>query len=142
DSFSIGQRLGVHYLRSELGEFTETGDAALRYDDQVDDSLTSTVGFQGSVAMSTSFGVVVPTVSAEYVHEFLDDRHTVHASSPNGDVSLGFVTARPDRDSFNVGAGVVFGRPDGVSPFLNYTAEVANRFEEVHTVTAGVRLEM
>jgi len=76
------------------------------------------------------------------VHEFLNDRHTIHASSPNGDVAFDFVTDKPDRDYFNVGAGVVFVLPDGISPFLNYTAEVANRFEEVHTVTAGVRLEM
>jgi uncharacterized protein YhjY with autotransporter beta-barrel domain len=106
----------------------------------VEDSLTSTLGFQGSVAISTSFGVVVPQVSAEYVHEFLNDRRTIHASSNGAPVD--FVTDPPDRDYFNVGGGVVFVLPDGISPFLNYTAEVANRFEEVHTVTLGVRLEM
>jgi len=142
DNFTIGPRLGVHYLRSELGEFTETGDAALRYDNQVDDSLTSTVGFQGSVALSTSFGVVVPTVSAEYVHEFLNDRRTIHATAVTNGAPINFVTDPPDRNYFNVGGGVVFVLPDGISPFLSYSAEVANRFEEVHTVTAGVRLEM
>ena len=55
---------------------------------------------------------------------------------------MNFVTDPPDRDYFNVGAGVVFVLPDGISPFLNVSAEVANRFEETQTVTAGVRLEM
>jgi len=114
---------------------------ALHYEDQVEDSLTTTVGFQGSVAISTSFGVVVPQVNAEYVHEFLNDRRNVHATDTAG-TSFTFQTDPPDRDYFNVGGGVVFVLPDGISPFLNYTAEVANRFEEVHTVTAGVRLEM
>lgn len=153
DNFTIGPRAGIHYLRTDLSDFTEDGfgtvdnlgnpvsPLALHYDDQVKDSLTTTVGFQGSVAISTSFGVVVPQVNAEYVHEFLNDRRTVHANFSDG-TPLNFVTDPPDRDYFNVGGGVVFVLPDGISPFFNYSAEVANRFEEVHTVTAGVRLEM
>ena len=142
DNFTIGPRAGIHYLRTELSDFSESGTPmALHYEDQVEDSLTTTVGFQGSVAISTSFGVVVPQVNAEYVHEFLNDRRNVHATDTAG-TSFTFQTDPPDRDYFNVGGGVVFVLPDGISPFLNYTAEVANRFEEVHTVTAGVRLEM
>ena len=139
---TIGPRAGVHYLRTDLNDFTETGSPlALHYDDQVEDSLTSTVGFQGSLAISTSFGVIVPQVNGEYVHEFLNDRRTIHATATDGS-AVSFVTDPPDRDYFNVGAGLVFVLPDGISPFLSYSAEVANRFEEVHTVTAGVRLEM
>jgi len=142
DNFTIGPRLGIHYLRTEYNDFTETGTPmALSYPDQVEDSLTSTLGFQGSVAISTSFGVVVPQINAEYVHEFLNDRRTVHAVDLNRNPAT-FVTDPPDRDYFNVGAGLVFVLPDGVSPFLSYSAEVANRFEEVHTVTAGVRIEL
>lgn len=142
DNFTIGPRVGIHYLRTELSDFTETGSPlALHYDDQVEDSLTSTLGFQGSVAISTSFGVVVPQVNAEYVHEFLNDRRTIHATATDGS-AVSFVTDPPDRDYFNVGAGVVFVLPDGISPFLNFSAEVANRFEETQTVTAGVRLEL
>jgi outer membrane autotransporter protein len=144
DNFTIGPRAGVHYLRTDLDSFTETGNAlALHYDEQVEDSLTSTVGFQGSVAISTSFGVVVPQVSAEYVHEFLNDRRTIHAVTTDGtNTPVDFVTDPPDRDYLNVGGGVVFVLPDGISPFLNYSAELANRFEEIHTVTAGVRFEL
>jgi outer membrane autotransporter protein len=142
DNFTIGPRVGIHYLRTELSDFTESGTLALHYEDQVEDSLTSTVGFQGSVAISTSFGVVVPQVNAEYVHEFLNDRRTVHATTSPGGAPVNFVTDPPDRDYFNVGAGVVFVLPDGISPFLNFSAEIANRFEETQTVTAGVRLEM
>jgi uncharacterized protein YhjY with autotransporter beta-barrel domain len=84
---------------------------------------------------------VVPQVNAEYVHEFLNDRRTIHATASDGS-AVKFVTDPPDRNYFNVGGGVVFVLPDGISPVLNYSAEVANRFEETHTVTAGVRLEM
>jgi outer membrane autotransporter protein len=144
DNFTIGPRVGIHYLRTELDDFTESGNPlALHYEEQVEDSLTSTVGFQGSMAISTSFGVVVPQVNAAYVHEFLNDRRTVHAFTTDGtNTPVNFVTDPPDRDYFNVGGGVVFVLPEGIAPFLSYSAEVANRFEEVHTFTAGVRLEM
>lgn len=143
ESVTIGPRLGIHYRRTALNSFVETGDPAatlFAYDDQVDDSLTGTVGFQASMAFSTDFGVVVPTINAEYVREFLDDRER-HTVTEVGGVSSTFVTDQPDRNHFNVGAGVVVVLPDGISPFLSYEAEVANYLEETHTVTAGVRLE-
>jgi outer membrane autotransporter protein len=142
DNFTVGPRVGINYLRTEYSDFTETGTPmALHFPNQVEESLTTTVGFQASMAFSADFGVVVPQINGEYVHEFLNDRRTVHARQPGG-ADATFVTDPPDRNYFNVGGGVVFVLPEGVSPFLNYSAEVANRFEEVHTVTAGVRIEM
>jgi outer membrane autotransporter protein len=142
DNITIGPRAGIHYLRTELNGFTETGNPlALSYEDQVEDSLTTTVGLQASVAISTGFGIVVPQANAEYVHEFLNDRRTIDAVAAGG-VPVSFVTDPPDRNYFNVGGGVVFVLPDGIAPFLSYSAQVANRFEELHTVTAGVRFEL
>mgnify|MGYP003693655461 CR=1 FL=1 len=136
-------RAGLHYKRSELNGFTETGTGALfTYSDQVDDLLTGTVGFQASYAISTDFGVVVPQVNGEYVREFLTDHNTYTAASVAAGAPFNFVTDDPDLNHFNVGAGVVFVLPDGISPFLNFQAELANRLEETQTVTAGVRVEM
>jgi uncharacterized protein YhjY with autotransporter beta-barrel domain len=141
-AFTVGPRAGIHYKRSQLDDFTETGTGTLfTYSDQVDDSLTGTVGFQASYAFSTDFGVVVPQISGEYVREFLDDNNTYNATSAaTGPVS--FITDDPDLNHFNVGAGVVFVLPDGISPFLNFQAELANSLEDTQTVTAGVRVEM
>jgi len=142
DNVTVGPRASVNYLRTELNGFTETNNPlALSYEDQVEESLTTAVGLQASVAISTSFGIVVPQASAEYVHEFLNDRRTIDATASDG-TPLSFTTDPPDRNYFNVGGGVVVLLPDGIAPFLSYSAEVANRFEELHTVTAGVRLEM
>jgi outer membrane autotransporter protein len=142
DNITVGPRVGVHYLRTEIDGFTETGTPlALSYEDQVEDSLTTTAGLQASVAISTDFGVVVPQANAEYVHEFLNDRRTIDATATDG-TPISFVTDPPDRNYFNVGGGVVFILPDGIAPFLDYSAQVANRFEELHTITAGVRFEL
>lgn len=140
-ALTVGPRLGLHYKRAELNSFTETGTAPLTtFGDQVDDSLTGTVGAQASYAFSTSFGVVVPTVNAEYVREFLDDRETYTASVGAG-APFSFSGDQPDRNHFNVGGGVVVLLPNGVFPFINYQAEIANYLQQTHTVTGGVRLE-
>jgi uncharacterized protein YhjY with autotransporter beta-barrel domain len=143
DGFTVGPRLGLHFKRTDINSFAETsGDPAAAtnaYSDQEDDSLTGTVGVQASYAISTSFGVVVPQVNAEYVREFLDDREEVTVNFG----CCGPATIKldqPDRNHFNLGAGVVVVLPDGINPFLSYEAEVANYLEETHTVTAGVRL--
>jgi uncharacterized protein YhjY with autotransporter beta-barrel domain len=141
-SVTVGPRLGLHYKRTALDGFTETGNPAAElftYRDQVEDSLTGTVGVQASMAFSTGFGVVVPQVNAEYVREFLDDRERYTVIDDGGNAST-FVTDQPDRNHFNLGAGVVFVLPEGISPFLNYEVEVANYLEETHTLTAGMRL--
>jgi uncharacterized protein YhjY with autotransporter beta-barrel domain len=141
-SVTVGPRAGIHYKRTALDGFTETSDPTatlFTYEDQVEDSLTGTVGFQASMAFSTDFGVVVPTVNAEYVREFLDDRER-HTVTEVGGATSTFVTDQPDRNHFNLGAGVVVVLPDGISPFLNYEIEVANYLEETHTLTGGVRL--
>jgi outer membrane autotransporter protein len=146
DAFSVGPRLGFHYKHTRLDGFTETSPdpAAVtdRYLSQTNDSITSTVGAQASYAISTNFGVVVPQVNAEYVHEFAarERNQAVPGAGFGGIVS--FADDKPDRNYFNVGAGVVFVLPDGVSPFLNFQAEVGNSLEETQTVTAGVRIEM
>jgi len=143
DALTIGPRAGLNYKRTEYGSFTEHGSVlSLHYEDQVEDSLTATIGGQASYAISTDFGVVVPQVSAEYVHEFLNDQQTIHAVSAADGTPVNYLTDEPDRNYANVGAGVVFVLPNGVSPFLNYQAEVANSLETVQTVTLGVRLEL
>jgi outer membrane autotransporter protein len=143
-AFTVGPRLGLNYIQTHYDAFTENNNPlGLSYGDQKEDSLTTTAGVQMSYAISTDFGVVVPQVSAEYVHEFLNDQHTVHAvSAATPTVNVSYLTEKPDRDYAHVGAGVVFVLPEGYSPYLNYRAEVANSNETVQTVTVGLRLEL
>jgi outer membrane autotransporter protein len=146
DALTIGPRAGLYYKRTEFNSFSEKGGVlALRYEDEVEDSLTTRIGGQATYAISTSFGVIVPQVTAEYVHEFLNGQQAIHAQSvldptPAGAVS--YLTNPPDRNYAEIGAGVVFVLPNGVSPYINYQAEIANQFDQIQTVTVGVRLEL
>ena len=112
-AFTVGPRLGVLYREITMDNFTESGRTGLElsYDDQFIRSLTLRPGIYGSYAFSTSWGVVIPQMTLEYVHEFFDDQRNVQfsfAQDPQNRRFL-FQTTPPDRDYLNLGVRRVDG---------------------------------
>jgi outer membrane autotransporter protein len=147
DNLTFGPRLGVNYTHNTVGAFSESGSTGLElaFDPQSFSSLTSSVGMHGSVAISTSFGVLVPQASFDYIHEFLDSQKTFTAhfvedlnASP---LQLSFQNDIPDRNYFGLGIGMVAVLPNGISPYVNYRALVGDSIRTTQTATLGLRLE-
>lgn len=142
--FTVGPRAGVLYRETTIEGFRESGRTGLEliYDNQNIQSLTTTVGLYGSVALSTGFGVVVPQATAEYVHEFLDDQRSVGFSLAQDPAGARFLyrTEPPDRNYFNIGAGVAMVLPNGMQPYLNFRELVGYKDRSSHTVTLGLRV--
>jgi outer membrane autotransporter protein len=104
-------------------------------------SLTTVIGLDSSLAISTGVGIVIPQVTAEWLPEFENDQKSYQFrfdQDANG-TALRSVLDPPDRDYFNVGAGVVLVLPNGTSPFINFRELVGYQHQTDHTVTAGVR---
>jgi outer membrane autotransporter protein len=145
-NFTIGPRVGVNYRENTISAFTERGNrgatgAELAFLRQNQTSLTSVLGLYSSVAISTGFGVVIPQVTAEYLHEFENDQKSYgfrFAQDANG-VIFRYQLDPPDRDYFNVGAGVALVLPNGLAPFANYRELLGYQHQKNHTVTAGIR---
>lgn len=145
DNITIGPRLGLNYRRTEIDGFRERGNTGLElvYESQRENSLTSTLGVYGSVAISTGFGVLVPQTTLEYVHEFQDPQRRIQfrfAEDLNR-TPFRFENDPPDRNYFNLGVGIVAVLPHGFSPFANYRALVGYKDQSSHIVTAGLRVE-
>lgn len=144
-NITFGPRLGLAYKNTSIDGYRERGGTQqeLVYDAQHEHSLTSLFGVQASMAVSTGFGVIVPQLLAEYVHEFLDDQRRIGFRLANDPAAthFRFQNDRPDRNYFNLGGGVVFQLARGIAPFLNYRALVGYRDQMSHRVSAGVRLE-
>jgi uncharacterized protein with beta-barrel porin domain len=103
-------------------------------------SLTTTAGIFASYAISTGFGVIVPQLTGEYIHEFMNDQRTVpftFVNAPAG--TYRFLTESPDRDYFTVGAGAVLLLPSGLTPFVNYVEVLGQTRRTQRTVTLGLR---
>lgn len=144
DRFTVGPRVGVLYRETTIDGFRESGRTGLElaYDNQNIQSLVTTVGLYGSMAISTGVGVIVPQATAEYVHEFLDDQRSVGfrlAQDPFGARFL-FQTDPPDRDYFNLGVGVAMVLPNGLQPYLNFRELVGYDDRSSHTVNLGLRV--
>jgi len=146
-NFTYGPRAGINYVRNSTDAFSESGNTGLElaFDKQTFTSITSSVGVHGSAAFSVGFGVLVPQVSADYIHEFGDGQKTLQAhfvqdlaASPT---QISFQNDSPDRDYFGLGFGVVAVLPHGISPFVNYRALVGDSIKTTQTVSAGVRFE-
>jgi uncharacterized protein YhjY with autotransporter beta-barrel domain len=145
DSFTIGPTLGVNYLYDDIDNYSERGSTGmeLKYSDLEEQSLTSRLGGHGSVAISTSFGVIVPQVTGEYVHEFMDPQRKTEFRfvEDAARVRFRFQNDKPDRDYFEVGASVVLQLADGIAPFVSFRTLLGYNQYASRQVTAGARFE-
>jgi len=105
-------------------------------------SLQTAFGGQVSYALSTSFGVLMPTARAEWVHEFHDGSRPVSwqfssvPQNPFINVSDG-----SSRNFANVGAGVSAQFTHGASAFMFYETMLGRNNIADHSISAGVRAE-
>lgn len=131
------------------------GGLALRYDDQSIESTRSIVGVALSRPISRTFGVLVPSVRAEWHHEFEDDPRAVRAkyvledslaagaSSPksfNCAIScFTMLTDQVDADFgvASIGLSAVF--PHRLQAYLFYEALVGTSNLNGNSIAAGIR---
>jgi outer membrane autotransporter protein len=147
--FTFGPYGRLSYLKANIDAFQERIDntnpgfgLALGINEQDVESLTWALGGQVSYALSTGFGVLVPQARFEWEHEFLDNQRTITARFVSDPLRTPILldTDDPDRDYFNLGAGLsaVFQR--GVSAFVYYETALALRDVTAHQVAVGLRL--
>ena len=112
-------------------------------DDAERTSLTTTLGARASRAVSFDWGVLVPTVRAEYVHEFKGDPSGV-ASAFVAVPGASFSPDRddPDQDWFNLALGTQFILPGGLMPFFEAQARLGQRDVDRYSLVLGVRAEL
>lgn len=144
DALQLNPMLRLDYSGTYIDDYSESGGAglAMKYQSQDIQSFKSTLGFDTTYAVSAPWGVVLPRIQAGYVHEFLNERRTVHASfiQDTGNFDLQFETDKPDRDYFVIGAGVSTVLAHSAQLFVNYERIEGNRYMNSYTVSGGVRV--
>ncbi|HEY3066883.1 MAG TPA: autotransporter domain-containing protein [Methylomirabilota bacterium] len=145
-AFTVGPHLRLDYVRIEIDSYTERGDdvaSLLKIRSQSVTSLTTALGMQAAYAISTPWGIVSPNLRLEWEHQFENSRRQILASFVADPLQtpFGVPTDDPDRDYFNLGAGVAMTFKKGVSSFLFYETVLGQTHTTVHQFTAGLRLE-
>ena len=141
ESFSFGPyaRLNGSVTTCQVTRESGGGAADLTVDSTSAESITTVLGFEGSYAWSTDFGVVLPYLRLEWEHEYADNpdnraRLALDPSSPTFTIDSRSV----DRDFFNLGVGASVVLPGAWSGFVDYEALLGASDRTNHSFTFGV----
>ena len=144
---SYGPYARVSYFSTYIDQYDETGAKGLnlRVNEHKADSLESVLGAQISYALSHSFGVLVPHVKAEWHHEFKNNQRFFDVRFINDPAKKKTVYRSnsdiPDRNFFNISAGLSADLKYGFQTFFNYETILGLSNIETHKFSAGVRME-
>jgi len=136
---------GVNGYKEKSTDLQTTGGAmALAVDSATYKSFTSNLGIQLARAISTSSGVIIPQVSAEWVHEFEDGGESVKARYRNDINQTGFLIETTDLDSdyYALALGVSGQFQGGRSAFLSYRTILGYDGLTYSAIEAGIRFEL
>jgi len=143
-ALTVGPTARVNYLTLFIERYRESGAFGFteRFNSQDTESLTTDLGAQISYAISVPFGVLTPTLRIEWEHELRNNSRVITSRNvlDPGTVSL-TRTNEPDRDYFNLGAGLVATFPRGKSAFVYYEAQLGRNNFTHHSLTGGFRLQ-
>lgn len=142
---SIGPRLGLDYIKTDFDSYSETGSTGLElvFDDADATSLRSRLGLTSSIAVNTSFGVLLPQAGVNWVHEFEDDQRSESFTfvDVNSDVRFQYENEDPDRDFFEFALGVSAVLPHGWLPYVQFRAIAGHDYLDSYVGTLGIRKE-
>ena len=151
NAFAFAPQIKFNYTRTEIDGFLENpaepsnpdSGLLLNIDNQIVESLRTTVGAQTSYAISTLYGVFIPHLLFEWKHEFMDDSRRLTASFLNdpGQSRFAIRTDSPDRDFANVGLGLSATLPRGLSSFIYFETVLDRERISQHSIAGGVRFE-
>jgi outer membrane autotransporter protein len=144
---SYGPYARLSYFETQIDQYDETGAQGLnlRVDEHQADSLETVLGAQISYALSQSFGVLVPYAKAEWHHEFKNSQRSFgvrYVNDPRNNVNIyQSNSGNPDRNFFNISAGLSANLKHGFQTFINYETILGLSNIETHKFTAGIRME-
>ena len=136
-------RLG--YVDSSIDPYSETGSGAfdLGFAGQDLESLLTETGVEITYPWSVGWGVLQPLLRVSYLHELEDDPQVIRARFLGDGAQRYFVvrSERPDRDYFNLAAGISATLPRGWATFLQYDTDLEREELDVYTLSGGFRFQ-
>ena len=147
--WNINLRATFDYLDSDLDAFAETARStagagwAVLLDKQNQSWLTGTATATASYVFTPRWGVMIPFIEVDLVHEFDNDPQALTGRFL-GDLqgqSLSVLTDDPDRNYVRVRAGASVQLPGGFAAFADYGRLFAFDNWGEHTISAGIRYE-
>jgi outer membrane lipase/esterase len=147
-AWTFGTHASGLWAQSEQDPYEERDLAgsglAMRFDVAKRESLLAAGGLHASRAIKVGFGVLVPQLRVDYLHEFELDAQSADASfllDANRSVYR-FAGDEPDRSYGVASLGLTAILPNGWMPYLNVDSVVGNDDSDRYRVTLGLRREL
>lgn len=146
--FSIAPFAGLTWAQLELEGYAEQdlsqSGLAMRNDGLETRSLTATAGFDASRVYSTDVAVLVPRIRVGYTWEFDADATATSSRflEDSSGTELVLRNREPDRDSLDLGAGIVAVFPRGHSLFFDLRSTIGLPDRDRYLVSLGWRAEL
>ncbi len=114
---------------------------ALNIQKQDFESVMVATGASFTTEWQSGFGSMYPEISFEYVHEFKNDNAPIRASFVNdtSNTTILLLTDAPDRNFFNIGAGLTASLADNAVAFFRYQGLLGYKHLDVHAFEFGIR---
>lgn len=139
-----GGHLRAETAQFDIDAFEEQGPSgfALGIGEQKSTSAQSALGGNIAYVKAVNYGIWVPKLTAEWVHEFKDNEREIDAYFVNLPGAGRFLisTQEPDRDFFNVGWSVAGTFAAGRSAYIRYEALLGRDNYVAELVELGARL--
>jgi len=142
DDLTLGIFSSLSYTRVNFDSFTETGSLTpLRFPDQHQESLRSTLGVRVSYSMPVGRMKLTPQARVFWQHEFLDSTQSIDSSFAAGACPV-FTVNGPviGRDSLRVSAGLHLQVTPTVGAYLFYGGQLARENYNSHNVVLGMNI--
>ncbi len=132
-SGKIGPRIAFNYSERAIAPYagSDPNGLAFRSNKQSTRLFQCTIGVQGSMRINTSYGTLIPQITADYVHQLASEQQNT---------TIEFVESQR-RTSTKLSIGTVLVLPHGILPFLKFRLATGNSPFNNYAATIGVRIE-
>jgi hypothetical protein len=141
-NLTIGPRLGFNAGYWNVDGYQESGTTGLElhYKSADQTSLQSTLGGAASIVVPTTFGAVLSTITASWVHEFEAYPHLIYAQfgQAPGSPFFTFSTQKPAADFGVLGIRLSAVLPGGARPYASFGTIMGNGVYQSYGGMVGV----
>ena len=136
-------RLGFDAFQESVDESLNGNGLALRVESRTVTGLSSTLGGKAAYAHSASWGILVPQLEVEWVHEYGSDTEAFRGFFIDDPTQTPILVLGEDLDNdyFRIGLGMSMVLTQGRSGFITYERLVARSGIDQQTLSLGFRWE-
>jgi outer membrane autotransporter protein len=133
----------LNYVQTRINPYTEASTAGVgnQISGTTITSLTSVLGARASYAMGMSWGVLIPQVRGEYIHEFEGARQSASSFIADPTAAAIVIPGEVSHDYGKIGVSLTAVLPHGLLPYFDYEGLVGYQHFSQHIFTAGLRME-